>query len=149
VGLCSRNLELEIYWIAKVLVGSRRYPFLPMPSRRQAIAALMGLLNPANKFDIVSLEDPRPGRAEVLRILRGFADKLRDTAISAWPGRHLARFGRPNAAISRPQPSLAKRVAGRADLSVRARPPHPPSPLADKGGEANVVSHFKRAGIPV
>jgi predicted ATP-grasp superfamily ATP-dependent carboligase len=80
VGVRARNLELELVWIASVLRGKRRYPFLAMPSRRQGIVALMELLNPAYKFDILSLEDPRPGLAEILKIIGKFKQKLRETA---------------------------------------------------------------------
>ena len=80
VGVRARNLELEMVWIASVLRGKRRYPFLAMPSRRQGVAALMELLNPAYKFDILSLEDPRPGLAEILKIIVKFKRKLKETA---------------------------------------------------------------------
>ena len=105
VGLRSRNLELEIIWIAKVLLGQRRYSFLPMPSRRQAVSALLGLLNPATKFDIMSLKDPGPRRTELLRIIRTFAGKLREMVEPAWVGRWLARLARPRTAADVPSPS--------------------------------------------
>jgi hypothetical protein len=41
VGVRARNLELDMVWIASVLRGKRRYPFLKMPSRWQALAALL------------------------------------------------------------------------------------------------------------
>jgi predicted ATP-grasp superfamily ATP-dependent carboligase len=78
VGVRSRNLELDMVWIASVLRGKKRYPFLAMPSRRQGLAALLGLLNPVYKFDILSLEDPRPGLAEIARIAGKFGSKLRE-----------------------------------------------------------------------
>jgi predicted ATP-grasp superfamily ATP-dependent carboligase len=78
VGVRARNLELDMVWIASVLRGKRRYPFLTMPSRREAVAALLGLLNPAYKFDILSLEDPRPGLAEIVKIVGKFGGKLKE-----------------------------------------------------------------------
>jgi predicted ATP-grasp superfamily ATP-dependent carboligase len=78
VGVRARNLELDVIWIASVLRGKRRYPFLTMPSRRQGIAALFGLLNPKNKFDILSLEDMRPGLAEIVKIIGKFGTKLKE-----------------------------------------------------------------------
>jgi predicted ATP-grasp superfamily ATP-dependent carboligase len=78
VGVRARNLELDVIWIASVLRGKRRYPFLTMPSRRQGIAALFGLLNPKNKFDILSLEDLRPGLAEIVKIIGKFGTKLKE-----------------------------------------------------------------------
>jgi predicted ATP-grasp superfamily ATP-dependent carboligase len=69
VGVRSRDLESDLIWIANVLRGRRLYPFLPWPRPREAMAALLGLLNPANKFDMLSVEDPGPGLSELLGIL--------------------------------------------------------------------------------
>lgn len=78
VGIRARNLELDILWIASVLRGKQPYSFLPMPSRRQGVMAFLGLLNPAYKFDILSLEDPRPGLAEIPKIARKLRRKLKE-----------------------------------------------------------------------
>jgi predicted ATP-grasp superfamily ATP-dependent carboligase len=78
VGVRARNLELDMVWIASVLRGKRRYPFLAMPPRREGLAALLGLLNPVYKFDILSLEDPRPGLAEIVKIVGKFGGKLKE-----------------------------------------------------------------------
>jgi predicted ATP-grasp superfamily ATP-dependent carboligase len=77
VGVRARNLELEMIWIASVLYGKRQHPFFTMPSRRQGLAALLELFNPSYKFDILSLEDLRPGLAEFPRILGKLASKLK------------------------------------------------------------------------
>jgi predicted ATP-grasp superfamily ATP-dependent carboligase len=79
VGVRARNLELDMVWIASVLRGKRRYPFLAMPPRREGLAALLGLLNPVYKFDILSLEDPRPGLAEIVKIVGKFGEKIKET----------------------------------------------------------------------
>jgi hypothetical protein len=63
-------------WIAAVLLGRNRYPFLEMPKRREGLAAILDLLNPANRFDIQSWDDPGPGVAEIPKIFRTFAGKL-------------------------------------------------------------------------
>lgn len=73
IGVRSRNLDLEVLWIASVLRGRRRYPFLPVPSRREAVGAALRLAHPADGFDVLSCDDPRPGLAE----LAGIAAKLR------------------------------------------------------------------------
>jgi predicted ATP-grasp superfamily ATP-dependent carboligase len=78
VGVRARNLELDLKWIASVLFGRRRYPFLAAPSRWQGVAALLGLFNPAYKFDVLSSDDPRPGLAEIPKIVRAFASKLKE-----------------------------------------------------------------------
>jgi len=80
VGLRARNLELDVLWIAAVLRGKRRYPFLAMPSRREGLAALLGLWNPAYKFDILSLEDPLPGLVELFKIVVKLGHKLKEAS---------------------------------------------------------------------
>lgn len=69
-GVCSRNLELDIGWMLTVLMGKQRYPFVEMPPRREALKAFLNLFNPRHRFDIVSLDDPRPGLAEIAKIAR-------------------------------------------------------------------------------
>jgi predicted ATP-grasp superfamily ATP-dependent carboligase len=78
IGVRTRNLELELMWIGQVMLGKRCYPFLPMPGRREGLVALLELLNPAYKFDILSLEDPRPGLALIPKIIRKTVDKLNE-----------------------------------------------------------------------
>ncbi len=77
IGVRSRNLELDLMWILTVLLGRgrSRYPFLPSPGRSQAVRALLGMLNPTSHFDILSLEDPAPGFAELFKIARKFSSK--------------------------------------------------------------------------
>lgn len=104
VGVCSRNLELELIWIAKVLLGIRRYAFLPMPKRRQALSALLDLLNPGNKFDIMSFEDPKPGLAEAFRIIRRFLGKFSQLTRFRWSRGNAARLERSDT-VTRPLPS--------------------------------------------
>jgi predicted ATP-grasp superfamily ATP-dependent carboligase len=77
VGIRGRNLELDVVWMLAVLIGRQRYPFLPMPPRSEAVAAMLGLLNPTVRFDILSLRDPLPGLAEFLRIARKLVLKSR------------------------------------------------------------------------
>lgn len=73
VGVRSRNLGLEMVWIGSTLRRARRYPGVPTPRRRDAIAAALRLLNPADGYDVLTREDPRPGLLE----LAGIAGKLR------------------------------------------------------------------------
>lgn len=77
-GVRLRSLELELAWIASLLLGPR-VPFLPgpRPPRRAALAALLGLLDPRAGFDIQTLDDPRPGLADLAHIARRFAARLR------------------------------------------------------------------------
>ena len=100
-GVRVRNLELDLIWIAQVLYGKPRYPFLAMPGRHRAAAALLGLLNPASRFDILSLEDPQPGGAELLQIITKFHRKL--SARGPAPRCAPPPGDRPRAARPRPQ----------------------------------------------
>jgi len=75
-GVRARNLELDLAWIGAVMAGVRRYPFLPAPSRREALAALIGLADPHCKFDIQSFDDPWPGLAEIPKVAFKLVSKL-------------------------------------------------------------------------
>jgi predicted ATP-grasp superfamily ATP-dependent carboligase len=68
VGVRSRDLSLELKWIASVLGRHTRYPFLRAPRRRQALAAAVRLLDPRLGFDVLSRDDPRPGLVELVNI---------------------------------------------------------------------------------
>jgi hypothetical protein len=73
LGVRSRNLDLEVVWIASTLRGRRGRRLVLVPRRREGVEAAIRLLNPKDGFDILSREDPRPGMAE----LAGIAAKLR------------------------------------------------------------------------
>ena len=79
VGVRTFNLELIVLWLPQVLLGLRRYPFLASPNRSRALAALIGLLDPRQKFDVFSLDDPRPGFMEMSTIARKLCAKLMDS----------------------------------------------------------------------
>jgi predicted ATP-grasp superfamily ATP-dependent carboligase len=70
LGVRSRDLGLELTWIASVLGGRRPYDFLPSPRRRDALGAAIRLFDPRDGFDILSARDPLPGLAELLSIVR-------------------------------------------------------------------------------
>lgn len=61
------NLELILPWMGRVLVGRSPYRGLPVPKRRQALGAFLGLLSPKQKLDLSSSDDPGPARAQVLK----------------------------------------------------------------------------------
>ena len=75
-GVRSRNLQLEAIWIGSALLGKRRYEFLPMPRRRDGLAAAVRLAYPRDGYDVLSLDDPRPGLAELWSITRKLSRKL-------------------------------------------------------------------------
>jgi predicted ATP-grasp superfamily ATP-dependent carboligase len=62
-GVRSRNLRLDVGWIGAVLLGRRRYRYLPWPRRSAAISAMASLLDPRIADDHLSLTDPGPGLA--------------------------------------------------------------------------------------
>ncbi|MGZ9275846.1 MAG: carboxylate--amine ligase [Candidatus Limnocylindrales bacterium] len=70
VGVRARNLRLELAWIGAVLTGRRRYPYLPWPSRRAAIGAVVSLFDPRIGDDLLSRSDPGPGLAQFVAIAR-------------------------------------------------------------------------------
>jgi len=62
-GLRARNLRLDVGWIGAVLLGRRRYPYLPWPGRGAALGAVASLLDPRIADDHLSGSDPGPGLA--------------------------------------------------------------------------------------
>ena len=63
-------------WVASVLRGKRRDRFLPAPPRREALRAGLGWLSPADGYDILTLDDPWPGVAELARIAKKLPGKV-------------------------------------------------------------------------
>lgn len=76
IGVRAYNFELMLSWIAQVLIGRARHPYLPHPGRERALAGLLGLLDPAQKSDLAGGADFAPRLAEARRIARKFAGKL-------------------------------------------------------------------------
>src|SRR5262249_21989288 len=59
-GLRAYTLELMLSWIAQVLSARSRHESPPPPGRERALAALAGLLDPAQKSDLSGARDFRP-----------------------------------------------------------------------------------------
>jgi predicted ATP-grasp superfamily ATP-dependent carboligase len=70
VGVCARNLALDVTWILATLTTKRRYPFLRAPSRSDGLLGILGLFDPRCRLDVQSLDDPAPGMAEFPEIAR-------------------------------------------------------------------------------
>jgi predicted ATP-grasp superfamily ATP-dependent carboligase len=77
VGVRSRNLDLEILWIASTLRGSQDRRLVAVPSRREAVRAAFRLAYPRDGYDVLSRDDPRPGLAEIARIPAKLRRKIR------------------------------------------------------------------------
>lgn len=90
LGVRSRNLPLEVAWIAAVLAGRRRYPTIPTPPRRAGLAAAARLVAP-DGWDVLSIRDPLPGLVEIERLVEQSAARgiraLRDVARPGRGGR--------------------------------------------------------------
>ncbi|MCI0585487.1 MAG: ATP-grasp domain-containing protein [Planctomycetes bacterium] len=76
-GVRTYDSELLLTWIAQVLLGTARHPYLPSPPRRAALPALGALLGRRQSSDIPWREDPRPALAQLLRLPRRLARKAR------------------------------------------------------------------------
>jgi hypothetical protein len=73
-GLRARNLRLDLAWIDGVLTGRRRQRGMPWPPRRAAFGAMVSLIDPRIRDDLMSWSDPAPGLAQLGTIAR---DRLR------------------------------------------------------------------------
>jgi predicted ATP-grasp superfamily ATP-dependent carboligase len=80
VGVRSRDLNLELVWIAEVLSPKRKYPFLETPRRRQALRVALRLLDPRDGFDVFDLSDPRPGLVEIANIAASIPQRMAERA---------------------------------------------------------------------
>jgi len=77
IGLRCRDLHRDLLWIAAVLAQQRRYEFCRMPSRTRALRAVLGMLNPRRKFDLLVWDDPLPGLIELPRLVPRLWEKAR------------------------------------------------------------------------
>jgi predicted ATP-grasp superfamily ATP-dependent carboligase len=75
IGIRSRNLGLELIWIASVMRARRRYPFVDAPPRRAGVLAALRLLSPRDGFDVLCREDPLPGVVDAGQAIRRVARK--------------------------------------------------------------------------
>jgi len=78
IGVRCRDLQRDLMWITSVLMQRRKYKFLEIPTRKRAVLAMLGLFNPRRKFDLLTLNDPLPGLAELPRIVKKFRSKMQD-----------------------------------------------------------------------
>jgi len=78
IGVRCRDLQRDLMWITSVFMQRRKYKFLEIPKRKRAVLAMLGLLNPQRKFDLLTLNDPMPGLAELPRIVKKFRSKMEE-----------------------------------------------------------------------
>ena len=67
LGVRSRSLPLEVSWIGAVLAGRQGVPGIPIPPRRSAVKVALQAFIPAG-WDVLSIDDPRPGLIEIARV---------------------------------------------------------------------------------
>lgn len=80
VGVHVQNFQKELSWMIRVLRGSPAHPLMRLPGRMSAFGAMLDLLKPHYRFDILALNDPMPamriatnlGRAAVNRAAARF-----------------------------------------------------------------------------
>ncbi|MDQ3553972.1 MAG: ATP-grasp domain-containing protein, partial [Chloroflexota bacterium] len=70
IGVRSRNLQLDVLWLAWVLAGRRRFPYLPTPSRLSLPSVVIGFLDPRIGLDSFSRDDPGPALLDITQCLR-------------------------------------------------------------------------------
>jgi predicted ATP-grasp superfamily ATP-dependent carboligase len=76
-GVRARNLRLDLGWMGAVLLGRRRYRYLPWPGRGAAVGAMASLLDPRIKDDHLTRDDPGPGLALIASMPAVAIDRLR------------------------------------------------------------------------
>jgi len=74
--LKSRNLQLEITWVLSVLLKRKQHAFAKFPSRMKAIQAMVALLNPACRDDILCWSDINPGVGLPWQIVKKLFSKM-------------------------------------------------------------------------
>ena len=76
IGVQAADAEMLLMWLLQVLWGKRSYDFLPFPARRQILPVLRKLLSTRLSYDILSLDDPRPGIAMFVKMGRKMFRKI-------------------------------------------------------------------------
>jgi predicted ATP-grasp superfamily ATP-dependent carboligase len=77
IGVRSRNLDLEVLWIASTLRGRQGRRLVAVPPRRRALQAALRLAYPKDGFDVFTRDDPRLNLAEIARIAAKLLRKAR------------------------------------------------------------------------
>jgi predicted ATP-grasp superfamily ATP-dependent carboligase len=68
VGVRVRNLRLDLRWLWEALRGADGKSFHRVPTRRDALIGLLGLLDPRSKCDLETIADPGPGWVEMRQL---------------------------------------------------------------------------------
>jgi predicted ATP-grasp superfamily ATP-dependent carboligase len=80
IGVQACNLDLMALWIGQVLRGRQRFASLSQPPRRAALAAVARLFVPGRKYDVQTLDDPKPGLAQLKQIAAKLGRKAQEAA---------------------------------------------------------------------
>ncbi len=76
LGVQSRALTRDIWWLAEVLRRSDPNPLIHWPGRLGAVCGWFSLLLPGRVLDVQSFRDPRPGFVEMGRLVRDVASRV-------------------------------------------------------------------------
>ncbi len=79
VGVRSRDLRLEMMWIAAVMRGGPPLVDGPRPSRWSALSAAMRLPLPGDGYDVVTFRDPGASMADIRQAVRHLLRKARSS----------------------------------------------------------------------
>jgi predicted ATP-grasp superfamily ATP-dependent carboligase len=82
VGVRSRDLRLELSWIASTFTGRTRNDLFEAPSRRDALRVFRALARSDDGFDVLSRDDPLPGLAEIVGLTGRALSKVRLQALA-------------------------------------------------------------------
>lgn len=77
-GVRSRNLDLELVWIASTLRGRHRFAALAPPGRREGILAAAQLMRRGQCDDVFSSDDRRPGVTGMRDVVTHLTRKVRN-----------------------------------------------------------------------
>ena len=77
VGGRARNLTMDMVWIAATLSDIRKYPFLKTPGRTRGLIGVLELLDPRCRSDLMTMDDPGPGMAEIPKLVGTLWQKVR------------------------------------------------------------------------
>jgi protein-tyrosine-phosphatase len=67
IGVVSRKLADDLYWYVQVLKPDQDEPLITWPTRSSALRDALLVFSPRHRFDVQTMDDPRPGAIDVLK----------------------------------------------------------------------------------
>ncbi len=78
IGVQSRALTRDVWWLMEVLRRSDPNPLIRWPGRLESVCGWCSLLLPKRVLDVQSFRDPRPGFVELGRLIRDVTKRVGD-----------------------------------------------------------------------